>query len=323
MQTYQAKQILNLILNAENPVFISDERIDGDSLGASLAMVDLLKSRGKTAPVYVTEPVPSKYRFLPHIEECTTDLSIFEKPIDIIVTFDCSDAEYVDRLLANSPSRPTVINIDHHESNPNYGDINYVVTKAPAAAAVVYSILRHNDIQPSKAASTCLLTGICFDTTIFSNSASNKDAFYISSELIKLGARTQEVMRSLFASRSIPTLRVWGAALERLKEHEVLGFVATCITRKDMDDHQITDDEVDGLSNFLHFVSNAHTLFLLRETKEGGVKVSMRSLVHDVSYIAKVFGGGGHVKAAGFTVQNSAIVCNDTGCWRVEARAKT
>lgn len=320
MESYKATQLLETIRNAKNPVFVSDERIDGDSLGASLALVDLLRQEGKAVPVYVSEEVPKKYHFLPHIEQCTTDTGIFEQPIDVVVTFDCSDEVYVERLVSKAPNRPLVINIDHHQSNSLYGDVNYVVTKAPAAAAVVYSILHHNKIRPSKMAATCLLTGICFDTTIFSNSASNTDAFYIASELIKIGARTQEVMRSIFSSRSIPALRVWGMALERLSTHEEFGFLATCITRNDMNEHGISDEEVDGLSNFLHFVSESHTLFLLKETRCGGVKVSMRSTMHDVSKIARTFGGGGHIKAAGFTVPNSLIVCTEDGCWRIESR---
>ena len=309
--------------NAQNPVFISDERIDGDSLGASLALVDHLRTRGKHVPVYVTEDIPKKYAFLPHIDYCTTDQSIFENPeVDLVVTFDCSDERYIERLVSKMPNRPKVINIDHHASNTNYGDVNYVVTNAPATAAVVYSLFHHNDVTPSRQAATCMLMGICFDTTVFSNSASDKDAFYIASKLIKLGARSQEVVRAIFSGRSIPALRVWGSALERLQKHPEHGSVTTCITRHDMKHHGITDEEVDGLSNFLHFVSDAHTLFVLRETTCGGVKVSMRSEKHDVSVIARSFGGGGHVKAAGFTVPNSMIVCDKNKCWKVEARPK-
>jgi len=303
-------------------VFISDERIDGDSLGASLALVDHLTSQGKHIPVYVAESVPKKYEFLPHITACTTDTSIFENEVDLVLAFDCSDENYIERLVSKIPHRPLVINIDHHASNSHYGDINYVVSHAPATAAVVYSLFHHNQIIPSKQAATCLLMGICFDTTVFRNSASDKDAFYIASKLIKLGARSQEVVRAVFSGRSIPTLRVWGVALERLQKHPVYEFVTTCITRKDMDEHGITDDEVDGLSNFLHFVSDAHTLFVLKETTCGGVKVSMRSEKHDVSLIAKTFGGGGHVKAAGFTIPQSTISYDTQGNWKVESHVQ-
>ncbi|OGL98270.1 hypothetical protein A2304_00265 [Candidatus Uhrbacteria bacterium RIFOXYB2_FULL_57_15] len=322
MESYTHKRIHDMLVTAKRPVFVADERLDGDSLGSSLAVADYLKSRGVRVPVFVSEPVPAKYRFLPNVNLCTTDEAIFDDvSIDLLVTFDCSDAAFVSRLHARVPSRPPIVNIDHHATNSRYGQVNQVVTDSPATAEVVHRFFRENHIVPSRDAATCLMTGICFDTTVFSNDATNQRAFDAASDLLMGGARIQEVIRNMYQNRSVNMLRIWGAALERLRRHPEKGVVATFITRADMEGAGVTDDEVDGLSNFLNLVTDADVLFVFRETVDGSVKASMRSTGPDVSLVAKAMGGGGHRKAAGFTVPFGSAVCDDAGCWQLVERA--
>jgi phosphoesterase RecJ-like protein len=323
MEAYTHRRIHDLILKAKRPVFVADERLDGDSLGSSLAMADWLRGRGVRVPVYISEPVPAKYRFLPGLDQCTTDRQIFNDPtVDLVVVFDCSDAWYVEKLLRPlDPLRPSVINIDHHASNPHYGAVNQVLTDAPATAEVIYRFFKENHLVPSREAATCLLAGICFDTTVFSNSATNGRALQAASDLVMGGGRIQTVIHRLYQNRSVNMLRVWGAALERLTRHPEKNIVWTFLTCADLEAHGASEEEVDGLSNFLNLVTEADILFVLREAKDGGVKVSMRSTGPDVSRLAKAMGGGGHAKAAGFTVPADQMVCNNAGCWELVEKA--
>lgn len=317
MEKYLHRQIHDLLLKAQNPVFISDERVDGDSLGAALAMVDYMKQFGKRPPVFVSTEIPVQYQALPHLHVCTTDRSVFDdSTIDLVVTFDSSDGVYIRELVDLIPAEPTIINIDHHATNPNFGHINQVLVSSPATAEVIYRFFIENDVLISRDAATCLLAGLCFDTSAFSNAATNEDAFKAASHLVMIGGRVQDVIRTMFQNRSISALRVWGLALERLYEHPELNFVSTCLTREDIEQNEVTDGEIDGLSNFLSFVTDASTLFVLRETQEGGVKVSMRSHERDVSAIAHAFGGGGHKRAAGFTLDNARLLCEER-TWKV------
>ena len=313
------KQIYSELLHARHPLFISDERVDGDSLGSALAVVDYLKGQGTYPLVYVSEPVPAQYHHLPHLDQCVNDLTIFEnEEIDLVVVFDCSDERYVQRLVELIPNKPLVINIDHHKTNTRYGDINQVVVGAPATAQVVHQFFEANQILPSRDAATCLLMGICFDTGAFTNPATNNRSLDIASSLVLLGGRIHDVIRSMFQNRSLTALRVWGLALERLHENELFDGLVTCLTRKDIDEHSVEDDEIDGLSNFLSLVTDTDFLAVMRETKDGHVKVSMRSTSRDVAKLARERGGGGHERAAGYLIQNSTLVCDDHGCWRVQ-----
>lgn len=313
MELLTHKRIHDLLLSAQNPVLVSDVRIDGDSLGSAMAMYHFLSQHGKTSRVYVAEAVPEQYRFLPDVHVCSMDATIFDDAtIDLVVVFDCSEAAFVASLVDRIDGNPTVINMDHHKTNPKYGHVNQVLVDAPATAEVVFRFLEANHVVITKHVSTCLLAGLCFDTNMFSNSATNERALDTASQLILYGARVQDVIRTMFQNRSVSALHVWGAALERLADHPEIRVMTTVLTRNDIETHQVTDDEIDGLSNFLNLVADTDTLFVLRETKEGGVKVSMRSRTQDVSKIASAHGGGGHAKAAGFTLSNACLVENES-----------
>lgn len=308
METTVARQIFDLLRSAKKPVLISDKRIDGDSMGSSLAVLEYLRCLGKETVVYVPSEVPEQYRFLPNAERCTFDPAIFNDPeIDLVVSFDCSEAAYIQGLMKLIPGRPTLVNIDHHATNARYGDVNLVVVGSPATAEVVHAFFKVNDVVLSRDAATCLLAGLCFDTTIFTNGGTDERAFQAASELLLRGGRIQDVIQALFRNRTVGALRLWGMALERLEKHEPLGVLSTYLTRADLDGTGVTDDEADGLSDFLNLVTDAHTLVVMRETKDKGVKASMRSTKYDVSAVAKSLGGGGHVKAAGFSVVPAAL----------------
>ncbi len=321
MEAYLHRLIYDRVASAKRPLFIPDERIDGDSLGASLAMADFLAGRGVPVKLYVKSEIPEKYKFLPHIEWCTTDVSVLNDPeIDLVVSFDCSDGKYVTDLVARIPSHPTIVNIDHHATNPRYGHVNLVVTSSPATAEVVHRWFMENELVPTREAATCLFAGICFDTTAFSNGATNERAFEAASALIAYGARPREIVRKLYLNRSVSALRLWGTALERLRQHPEHGCISTYLTLRDLQEAAVSEEEVDGLSNFLNFVTESDTLCVLRETSEGSVKISMRSTTKNVAAIAKAMGGGGHIRAAGFSVPNARIVCDSTGCAQVVER---
>ncbi|MBU0646046.1 bifunctional oligoribonuclease/PAP phosphatase NrnA [Patescibacteria group bacterium] len=312
MQSYIHRQIHEELLKAKHPVLISDERIDGDSLGSSLAMADYLKRLGHDIQVYVPKPVPEQYHKLPLMDLCTDDQAIFQNAdIDLVAVFDCSDPDYVSRLVEQIPRSVKVINIDHHATNPGYGDINQVVATAPAASQIVFDFYQENKIIPSRDAATLMLMGICSDTGVFTNGATNAGSLDAGSELILRGAQVQDIIRLLFRNRSVEALRIWGAALGRLVEHQPTGFVWTFLTKQDMESSGVSEEEIGGLSNFLSLVTDVDTLIVFRDSIEGGVKVSMRTRSGNVAEIATAFGGGGHIKAAGFSLDNSYLTLKD------------
>ncbi|HLD17527.1 MAG TPA: DHH family phosphoesterase [Patescibacteria group bacterium] len=320
---YLHTQVMKRLQLARHPLLIADYRIDGDCLGSSLALADYLKQIGSRPCVFVSGPIPEKYRFLPLSETCVFDPDILtDSTIDLAVALDCSDASYVQSVLRSVPQRPFLINIDHHATNPLYGDLNMVDPEAPGVCEIVHQLFTDARILPSPEVATCLFCGIAFDTTAFFNEMTNHRAFLAASELIRRGARVRDIIRMLFCHRSLEALKVWGLALERLRQHPTLGIVSTCLCRRELEEYGVVDDDVDGLSNFLNMVLGVDTLVVLRETAEGGVKASLRTRTHDVASLARSVGGGGHVRAAGFSLPRSRLVCPENGLWRIEAADK-
>lgn len=318
------EQIHEKLIQAKQPLLVADERLDGDSLGSSLAVADYLSRLGKPVRVFVSEAIPEKYRLLPRRELCFFDRGELKKiSPDLVIFFDCSDSGYVEKIVGElSGPGAFLINIDHHATNSKFGHLYFVDVAAPATCEIIIRFFRENKIAINKEAATCLFSGLIFDTTAFSNNATSALVLERASEMLMLGARGNEAIRLLLKNRSIPALRMWGVALERLFDHEEFQAVATVITRQDMATFGVGEEDIDGLSNYLNWALAADTICVFRETKDNGVKVSLRTRSGDVAAIARARGGGGHTKAAGFTVKNARLVCGPDGCWRVEEMVK-
>ena len=315
MNTRMMTRAWDRMLHAEHVLLVNDIRIDGDTLGSSLGMRHILMEYGRRVTNLSPKPIPEAYGFLPGIQSVSVDQGRLNDPsIDLVVSFDASDGAHVVDMREKIPGRPFLVSFDHHATNPGYADLNLVDVHAPATAEVVWRFLKHNRVVPTGEAATCLLTGICTDTGIFSNPATNHACLSAASELSLHGARVQDVVRHLFANKSVDTLTLWGRALERLREHPDYGFVSTYITRDDLKETACAEDDLEGFSDFLAATIARDTVMVFRET-EGGVKASLRTVSGDVARLASWFpNGGGHVKAAGFFVPGAQLREVDGRC---------
>lgn len=306
MEKVKHAQINEAILEANHVLILPDERIDGDSLGAALALYRYLDQSDKQVTILCSAEIPAKYQYLPQVELCGSDRSVLaDETVDLVIAVDCSDAEYIGELVKALPRSVQLINIDHHETNDRFGELVQVVTEAASTTEVVYRFFRENNILIDPDMATALLAGIYFDTTVFSNKSTRDGSLQISAELVLLGARVNDVVKFQHTNKSLGMLKIWGVALGRLRTHPS-GAVVTWITAADMDEAGIDVEGIDGLSNFLHGVIEADSIVILREQADG-VKVSMRTMSGNVAALAKMFGGGGHVKAAGFSLPGTRI----------------
>lgn len=272
---------------------------------------------------FCNDQLPSQYFFLRGTEKYTNDVRVFDDQYDVLITADCGDLhfagihEHVAKMTApNEKRRPLLINIDHHVTNSLYGDLNIVDAHASSTCELLHRFFTKTGVELDQNMATCLLTGIITDTGHFSNPATTHEALETASSLLRLGAKSHEISRRLLRNKSIDSLRLWGSVLSRLKYNEKLGVASTVIFNRDLED-KISEEHVEGVSNFLNQFLDAKVIMVLRETPDGKVRGSLRSSENiDVSQIAKLMGGGGHKKAAGFAVPGR-IVEDATG-WRLE-----
>ncbi|MDP2684640.1 MAG: bifunctional oligoribonuclease/PAP phosphatase NrnA [bacterium] len=295
------------IKKAERVIVISHQNPDGDAVGSLLGMGYFLEHYKTKHVLFCVSPVPAYLEFLPGIEKITNDEKILvDQEHDLIILLDSGDLKYagVEEHFRKMKGLPVVINIDHHPTNQNYGHINLVHPKASSTAEIIYHFIDYFRLPFNKNVATQLMTGILTDTGSFSNLSTTPSSLEVSSRLMAHGARIKEITNHAFQNKSLLQLQLWGRALSRLKQDNNTGIISTVLTQKDFDELGMSDDSSEGIANFLNSVEKAKAILVLREKSDGTIKGSLRTTEPDVdvSKIAEFFGGGGHKKAAGFTI---------------------
>lgn len=312
------QKVKDAIDGAERVVIIGHQNPDGDALGSMLGFAHYCVHTDTTHRLFCTTVIPEYLTFLPSSERVEHEESLFDESHDVIVVLDSGDLQYagVDKHISRMPGKPTIINIDHHHTNTSFGHINVINPQASSTAEIIFHFLDYFRLPIPKEVATALLTGILTDTGNFSNLGTTPSSLEVSSKLLAYGARSKEIIKHTFQNKSLAQLQLWGRALSRLKKNDDTGIVTTVLTKQDFTELGI-EESSEGIANFLNSVEHAKAIMVLYEKGDGLVKGSLRTTQDgvDVSKIAKFFGGGGHPKAAGFTIPGT-LVEKDNG-WEI------
>lgn len=304
------KQIYNHILNANNILLVTHQNPDGDAIGSVSAISHFLNNIEKPHQTYCVHNTPEKLRRYPHLINVQNNDQVWlDESIDLILIMDCGDLKYagVEDLSKNMTHSPIIINIDHHNTNKKFGHINLVIEKAASTTEILYHFFRKNNIPITKQISFSLLIGLMTDTENFTNPGTNSQSLLAASRLIENGANFNLIKNIFIQDKSIDVLKLWGDVFSRLSKHEETDIVYTYVTKKDLLDKNLTDTEVEGIANFLNNLGEGKACLVLKELGENKIKGSFRTTRDDidVSTMAQLFGGGGHKKASGFTVDGN------------------
>ncbi len=318
-----SQQILTALQNANKILILghTNPRPDGDSLGSVLALTHYLRSLGKEVTAFSLYPVAQNLAYLPGSLELTTEVERLKiADHDLIVMLDFAEFKNSGlemELRGAYQTGQAFINIDHHPGEHEVAEISLVIPTASSTAEILYHIFSQNNLPISKDMATCLLTGILTDTQNYTNGATTFTAMQAGSELLRAGARLQQITAHTWQNKDLPILRLWGKVLLRLEEDPQTGLATTVVTLKDLEEENLPAEAAEGVANFLNSLSTSKAVLILREEAEGKVKGSLRTTRDDVDVaeIAKQYGGGGHKKAAGFLVPGH-IVKTDEG-WKV------
>ena len=291
------KQIWDKIEKAENIMLIAHINPDGDALGSSLSLYPILKKMGKKVTVFnATKPLPDYLDFLPNFNKVTDKLP---KKIDLTISFDCGS---FDRLgLDEKPS--FLINIDHHVSNTNYGDINLIEPNHASTSQVIYDILKANNIEIPTDTAVCIYTALVTDTGSFQYESVNDKVFECAAEMVRCGVKPDYVAKMLFQRDRLSRLRLLAKAYETIEMccDGKVAFVE--VTKEMMEITGAIKEDTDTIVNSVRAIAPVEVACMLREDDEG-IKISLRSKNYaDVSKIAVKYGGGGHIRAAGATLK--------------------
>jgi len=290
--------ILEEIKNANTIAILVHENPDGDAIGSATAMHLALKQLGKDSDVIIPE-YPKEFEFLPGAEDIIKESSV--ESYDLVLTLDCATVKLLNGCTKYFENAKTKIAIDHHSSNTMFADYNYVDQEAPACAQLLLVVFSYFKIEVNKEIGTCILTGIITDTGGFKYEGVTAETFRFVAGLCEKGVKVSKVYQKVFASKTRAKFDLHRIALNRVEFLENGKIAFTYITKK--------DEEQVGAKNGENGreVEGVEVSVFLRETDKG-IKVSLRSKEYvDVSKIAMIFGGGGHVRAAACKMQNGTI----------------
>lgn len=293
-------KIISKIKESNKIAILSHIMPDGDSTGSSLALYNGLKKIGKDVRLILDDDIPKLYRFLKGSDKA-------EKPgqyesFDAVIAVDCGDADRLGKsrlYLENN----FVINIDHHISNDEFGNLNMVDTNAAATGEIVYQIVKILGIDMDKDISECLYTAIVSDTGHFQYSNTTSVTHQIAGDLINNGVDVPLMYERLYQNVSKAKLLLMKAVLGTLEFHYNDRISCISLTLEQMREANATEEDCDGIINLARDIENVEAAIFLKELKKGEIKVGLRSKKFvDVSAVAFKFGGGGHVHAAGCTI---------------------
>ncbi|MDH3324285.1 MAG: bifunctional oligoribonuclease/PAP phosphatase NrnA [Candidatus Peregrinibacteria bacterium] len=282
--------------------------IDADAIGGSLALYNSLVAEGFDIDIACHIDIPEKYHFLDGVEKIKKDFN--ENDFDCTIITDCGNIKMIGfqeekpKLLTDEIVK---INIDHHASNNNYGKINFV-TEAPSATIIVFRLLQKLNFKITPQIATSLLAGIYGDTGSFMHQNTTPECYATSAELVKLGANTNKISKNIFQSYELKTFKLWGKVLQNLHVTSE-GAAIVGIKKNDYESIGATREDLEGVINFVNSMPEAKYSVMLSEDEKGNVKASLRTRNPeiDVKALAEKFGGGGHVKAAGFTIPDGHL----------------
>jgi len=314
-------KLKKIIEGNSNFLLIGHESPDGDCLGSLLAFGEFLESRGKEARIVCRDKVPEVFAFLPGVERVQNDFLMgnFEA-IFLLDNGDFKRTGFSDRLRELDKKKVPIINIDHHQKNDLWKivNVNHVDSEASSTSELVYDIIfgMSGNITPKIA--TLLLCGIYTDTGGFQHVNTKERVFEITSVLLGKGGKLKEISQNLSNSKPSSMLRLWGVALSRLKIDAKTGIVTSMINQKDLIETDTTEDDVSGLVNLMNTIPESQATLLLYEGSDGRIKGSLRTEKEgvDVSKMAKEYGGGGHKRAAGFSIEGKII--EEENRWRIK-----
>jgi bifunctional oligoribonuclease and PAP phosphatase NrnA len=279
---------------------LSHVRPDGDALGSQLALGLSLKRLGKDVRIWNEEGMLEKYSFLPSANLLTKPPADPED-VDVAIALDTAIQNRLGTALPAVRSAKVWINIDHHPSNPGYGDLVYINPKAPATGQILFELIRSEKLPIDAAIAENLYVAISTDTGSFQYPNTTARTFEMAAELVRAGVdvgRVSQLTYENYPRRRAELLRDLLGTMRFEANNRVASFSLSLATAKKLG---VLPEDNEGLIDHLRAIHGVIVAVFFEELADGKVRVSMRSKSEKVNVcaICEKFGGGGHVLAAG------------------------
>lgn len=296
--------VADAIRGATRVTVICHENPDADTLGAALAIRIAAERLGKRAEVVAADPVPPTLADLPHAGEVRTAPAL-DPDVAVVVDGPPSRTGAVARDCAEWLSRARIVNIDHHVSNDgSEAAVAWVDPDAAATCEMVALLLPALGVEMDEALATVLTAGIVQDTHTFSHPNATPRTLRVAADLVEAGAPLSRIHRSIYADKPFSTLALWGRILAGASERHGGRIVYASMTAAMLAETATDPVASEGFIDLLASTKTADVTVVFKEADADGIRVSVRTSARaDAVAITSAFGGGGHARAAGCTVE--------------------
>ena len=295
------KSLDELFAGVKTAAIAGHIRPDGDCVGSCLATYNYITTYYPQIEVSLyLQPIPNIFKFMKNADKIISDCTA-DKEFDLFIAQDCGDLGRLGDAAKYFEHAKKTACIDHHISNQSFADENYIFPQASSASELVFELIPRERL--TKEIAECIYTGIIHDTGVFQYSCTSEKTMEAAGVLMGMGIDFPKIVDQTFFTKTYEQNRIMGLALVKSKLHLDGKCISSIITAEEMREYNVLPKHLDGIVSQLRVTKDVEAAVFLYQTDEENYKVSTRSASYvDVAKIAAKYGGGGHVRAAGFSV---------------------
>ena len=295
-------EVISVLTEKKSFLIVGHVNPEGDAIGSAVALALALRGLGKKAEVINRDPLPRQLAFLCY-EGIVFQRAAVTEPVDVMVVVDCGDLKRTGFFENERPPIDVLVNIDHHITNPKFGDVNWVVPEATATGEMIYDLLKRMEVPMTPPIATALYTALLSDTGAFRYANTNGKSLRIGAELIEKGADPALIARGLFEIIRPEKMKLLGEVLARMELSHDKKVAWVEVTQAQLEKTNTIEADTEDFIDYPRLIKGVEAAVFFREVNPKQYKISLRSEGKvDVSALAKRWGGGGHRNAAGCTI---------------------
>jgi phosphoesterase RecJ-like protein len=300
-------RVLEVIREHTTFCIVGHMRPDGDCIGSQLGLALALRNEGKRVTVWNQDAIPLKYKFL-------VGDGLIEKPkagqkFDCVIATDCASYERLGKVGDCVKQRKVLINIDHHATNPRYGDVNWVSPREPSTGELIYRLLKVARWPITPPIADLLFAAISTDTGSFQYPNTRPGTFHAGAELVTRGANLAKICDEVYQSYPLSRAKLLKHVYSkfRLTDNDRIAWL--WLKKKDFTRTGAESDDTEGLIDHLRAIEPVVVACVFEEIEPEMTRISLRSKSDrvNVSEICGQFGGGGHPAAAGARIPGKPL----------------
>lgn len=298
-------QLNDIIKSSKNILIISHINPDGDTLGSMIGLFSAIKDNfKKECEMLCVSKIPQIYQFLPYVNRIKTMNDIDKsREYDIAINVDIAAEDRSGEAKILFDKAKFKINIDHHKTNTNYGDLNIVDAESSSCGELLFYLFKDLNWEIGKETATGLYTAILTDTGSFRFDNASSSAFNAASELVAKGVHPADIYKKVYESDTKGHVLFQAYCVGKAVFTDDDKIAYTTVYKRDMEKFNVGEDCTEGLTEKLRAIVTTKVAFVVKQINSGSSKVSMRSKSADVADICSVFSGGGHTFASGCIVK--------------------